>query len=380
MDQSVIFQHTDTLSALNQDLPLAEKLKLVHNSIIQQLPHIVRIAVAVYDPKTDLLKTFIHSSSGAEPLSHYHAKLVETSSLLQIIENGKPRVVNDLQIFTQSKKVHSQRILAQGYAASYTMPMYHKGEFFGFVFFNADQKNVFHEQNLHYLDLFGHLLSLTVMQELAQYRTLQAAVQTACEITHQRDNETGSHLDRMSRYARLIAEELAEQFQFTDEFIEQIFMFSPLHDLGKIAIPDNILLKPGKLDKSEFDIMKTHADKGREMIEGMLVHFGIEKQQNSELLCNIAQYHHEAMDGSGYPRGLKGDAIPIEARIIAVADIFDALTSPRPYKQAWSNAEAFSALEEMAGVTLDPDCVHALLKNLAAITDIQQQFAESCYG
>jgi HD-GYP domain-containing protein (c-di-GMP phosphodiesterase class II) len=86
------------------------------------------------------------------------------------------------------------------------------------------------------------------------------------------------------------------------------------------------------------------------------------------------------MDGSGYPRGLKGEDIPIEARIIAVADIFDALTSQRPYKKAWSNAEAFSALEEMAGVTLDTDCVQALLNNVAAITEIQQQFAEDCYG
>lgn len=380
MKTSASYQHTDTLSALNQNLPLSEKLELVHQAINSRYAFIVRLAVAVYDPKTDLLKTFIHSSGGTEPLNHYHAKLANATSLYQIIEAGRPRVVNDLQIFSGSQHEHSRRIQAQGYEASYTMPMYHKGNFFGFVFFNANQKYVFNDEVLHYLDLFGHLLSLTVMQELAQLRTLQAAIKTACEITHRRDNETGSHLDRMSRYARLIAENLAEKYQFTDEYIEQIFMFSPLHDLGKIAIPDNILLKPGKLDAEEFQIMQTHTTRGREMIDSMLDNFGVNELQNRELLCNIAQYHHETLNGSGYPEGLKGTEIPIEARIIAVADVFDALTSQRPYKQAWSNAEAFSALEEMAGVTLDPDCVMALINNQEQIREIQQQFAEDCFG
>ncbi len=380
MDQAQMFSHADTLAVLHENRPLSEKLEFVHDTINQRYHFVSRLAVAVYDPKTDLLKTFIHSSGGSEPLSHYHAKLSLAHSLNTIVKSGRPRVVNDLRIFADSSQTHSQRILSQGYAASYTMPMYHKGDFFGFVFFNADQPDVFDHEVLHYLDLFGHLLSLTVMQELSQYRTLQAAIRTACELTHHRDNETGSHLDRMSRYARLIAQRLAPQYGFSDEYIEHIFMFSPLHDLGKIAIPDTILFKPAKLDQEEFEVMKTHTSKGHEMIEGMLNHFGVTKLQNSELLANIAHYHHEAVDGSGYPHGLKGDAIPIEARIIAVADIFDALTSARPYKHAWSNAEAFSALDEMAGVTLDKDCVQALLDGQSEVEEIQQQFAEDLLG
>ena len=375
-----MFSHADTLAVLNENRPLSEKLEFVHNRIGDRYPFITRLAVAVYDPKTDLLKTFIHSSNGAEPLSHYNAKLSEARSLAMVVEQGRPRVVNDLRIFSDSGQTHSQRILSQGYASSYTMPMYHKGNFFGFVFFNADQAHAFNDEVLHYLDLFGHLLSLTVMQELNHYRTLQAAIKTARDITHQRDNETGSHLDRMSRYSRIIAEQLAPQYGFTDEYIEQIFMFSPLHDLGKIAIPDHILLKNGKLTPEEFEIMKTHTHKGRKMIEDMLEHFGVDQMHNSQLLCHIAHYHHEALDGSGYPEGLKGEEIPIEARIISVADIFDALTSKRPYKPAWSNDEAFATLQEMAGTILDPQCVNALIDNTHRIVEIQQQFAEDHYG
>jgi HD-GYP domain-containing protein (c-di-GMP phosphodiesterase class II) len=380
MDEPQLFSHTDTLEALNRKQPLSHKLRFVHDTIHRRYPFIERLAVAVYDPKTDLLKTFIHSSGGEAPLSHYQAKLSDSRSLCEIIEVGRPRVVNDLSIFESSDKEHSRRILAQGYGASYTLPMYHNEELFGFLFFNAAKKGVLSDEVLHDLDLFGHLMSLTIVQELGQYRTLQAAVATARDITHHRDNETGGHLDRMSRYARLIAETLAPRHGFSDEYVERIFLFSPLHDIGKIAIPDEILLKPGQLNEQEYEIMKSHAVKGREIIDSMLVHFGIDTLDHSDILRNITQYHHETLDGLGYPEGLQGKAIPIEARIIAVADIFDALTSRRPYKGAWDNEQAFALLKEMAGTTLDGDCVSALLDHRVRVEQIQQRFREDPFG
>lgn len=374
------FAHRDTLELLNSNRPLAEKLRFIHRTLAQRLDFIERIAVAVYDPKSDLLKTFIHSSGDAEPLSHYQALLSESASLRDIIAVGRPRVVNDLTIFADHNKTHSRRILGQGYAASYTLPMYHQGEFFGFIFFNASRRGVFDEECLHYLDLFGRLLSLSVIDELQQFTTLQAAVNTARDITHHRDNETGGHLDRMSRYARLIAQQLAPDYGFSDEYVEQLFLFSPLHDIGKIAIPDQILLKPGKLDEEEFAIMKTHTLRGREIVEEMLQHFGLQGQKHSAMLRNITEYHHEAMNGRGYPQGLVGESIPIEARIIAVADIFDALTSRRPYKEAWSNEEAFTLLRELAGKQLDARCVEGLLSRRDEIETIQQLFGEDRFA
>jgi len=184
----------------------------------------------------------------------------------------------------------------------------------------------------------------------------------------------------MSRYSRLIAQTLAEKYQLNDSYIEHIFMFSPLHDIGKITIPDNILLKPGKLTDAEMDVMKTHAAKGGEIIDNLLENFSLSNLNHVDILRNIATCHHETINGRGYPEGIIGDEIPLEARIIAVADVFDALTSQRPYKEAWSNDKAFETLHQMAGEELDKDCVNALLKNSKAVEDIQSQFKDNFYG
>ena len=380
MEQSALYGYQDTLVQLNRNIPLSEKLGYLHEVILGRYEFIDRIAVALYDDKTDLLKSFLHSSAGQRPLAHYQARLEETPSLKEILVKGRPRLVNDLGIFRGSDKAHARKIRQQGYASSYTMPMYLNGEFFGFLFFNADRADVFDNEVLHYLDLFGHLLSLTVINELSNLRTLLAAIKTACDITHHRDNETGSHLDRMSRYARLIALEIADQYRLDDQFIEQLYMFSPLHDIGKIGIPDSILLKPGALTDAEYEVMKSHVHKGREIIDTMLSNFDLDGVHRIDMLRNIAEYHHEAIDGSGYPAGLTGDAIPIESKIIAVADVFDALTSQRPYKEAWDNDEAFSLLERLAGSQLDADCVAALARRRDEVERIQARFAEDPFG
>ena len=153
-------------------------------------------------------------------------------------------------------------------------------------------------------------------------------------------------------------------------------MYSPLHDIGKIGIPDSILRKPGKLDEAEIKVMMTHPEKGSEIINTILKDFGLGTFGHVDIMRNIAEYHHEAIDGSGYPKGLKGDEIPIEARISAVADIFDALTTRRAYKAPWSNEEAFAMLGRLADTKLDRDCVEAMLKNIDKIVEIQQRFRD----
>ena len=226
------------------------------------------------------------------------------------------------------------------------------------------------------LDIYARLIALTVTQEITAIKTLVGSVQMAKDFAHLRDLETGVHLDRMARYARLVARRLAPRAGLNDEFVEHVFLFAPLHDIGKIGVPDTILLKPGRLDDNERRLMQTHVLKGREMIDHIIEDFSLTGLPNVDILRNIVGAHHERMDGSGYPLGLKSHDIPMEARIIAVADVFDALTSPRPYKRSWTNEEAFAEISRMGGAgKLDPDCVACLIENVAEVEEIQRQFA-----
>ena len=368
------------MQELNRHIPLRDKLIVAHKSIHEVFPFIERIAVALYDSKTTLLKTFIHSSGDDNPLEHYQTQIENAPSLKQLLEKGLPRVINDMVTVENGQHEHTQRIGRQGYGASYTLPVFNEGTFIGFIFFNSYEKDVFTESTLRQIDIYGHLIALMVINELASIHTLTAAITTTGRITHVRDHETGSHLDRMSRYSRLIANALADTYRLDDDYIERVFMYSPLHDIGKIGIPDSILLKPGKLDESEMSIMKSHASKGREIIDDIIENFGLENIKHIDLLRHIAEFHHEAVDGSGYPQGKTRQEIPLEARIVAVADVFDALTSKRPYKEAWSNGQAVASLQKLAGEKLDGDCVQALLENMEEVEHIQQQFRENDYG
>ncbi|TDF37357.1 response regulator [Alteromonadaceae bacterium M269] len=181
-----------------------------------------------------------------------------------------------------------------------------------------------------------------------------------------KDNETGLHVTRMSHYARLIAGSLS----LGKEREELIFNAAPMHDIGKIGIPDNVLLKNGKLNEEEWNLMKNHPQFGADIIG----------DHDSELLkvCQmIALTHHEKWDGSGYPNQLKGEEIPIEGRIVAVADVFDALTTERAYKKAWSVDDAINLIDENAGSHFDPNVVAHFHQVLPDILDIKRTYAES---
>jgi HD-GYP domain-containing protein (c-di-GMP phosphodiesterase class II) len=258
------------------------------------------------------------------------------------------------------------------------MPMYQNDVFWGFVFFNSLQSRAFGAQRLQILDLYGHLVSALVTGELLQARVLAAAVRTAHDMVHYRDPETGAHIDRIARYARLIARNLgaAGIHPIDDRMVERILEFAPLHDLGKIGMPDRLLLKPGNLSREEREEMKRHTTLGLQMVDRIARNFGLEHLEGLDILRHIAESHHERMDGSGYPRGLRDGAIPIEARIVAVADVFDALTSERPYKRAWPDDEAFGLLRKMARDALDRDCVEALLQSRAEAAEVRQRFRD----
>ena len=373
-----LYGHADPLDVLNRSVPLDQKLASIHEALYAELGFVDRISVAAYDPATDLLKTFLASSPGRNDLVRYEARLSESPSLVEILRAGRPRVVNDLDIFRRGRRVHTKIIADQGYRYSYTFPMYLDGSFWGFIFFNSRTPGPLARPALRALDVYAHLISTVVTAEMLAVRVLAAAIKTAHDMVHYRDPETGAHMDRMARYSRLIAQHLAATgaADLDDAMIERIFEFAPLHDIGKLALPDRILLKPGRLSTVERDEMKQHTVRGLAMIEAITHNFGLEHLDGLDLLRHIAESHHEKMDGSGYPHGLHGREIPLEARIIAVADVFDALTSPRPYKPTWTNDEAFAWLRKLARSKFDENCVEALIFNAKKVKEIQAQFRD----
>jgi len=181
-----------------------------------------------------------------------------------------------------------------------------------------------------------------------------------------RDDNTGNHIYRMAKYSLEIARELG----LDNDHCNHIWRASPMHDIGKIGIPDNILLKPGSLTPSEYEVMEAHTTIGHDILKGS-------KSPYLNLGAKIALSHHEWFDGTGYPHGLKGHDIPIEARIVAVADVLDALTTSRPYKSAWSMEDSLEHIETTAGTHFDPDCVKALLSIKELIRNIYNELHEA---
>ncbi|MFO1153286.1 MAG: HD domain-containing protein [Rhodospirillales bacterium] len=351
---------------------IEEQLRSMHARLCTELPGIARVAVAIYDRKTDALKTFVHSTNGVSPFSHYLEKLENVPALADLAQTRQERVIDDL---TANLWSDSRRALVEhGFRSSFTTPFYDRGKLIGFVFFDCFERGYFTPPRMRHVQLYAHLVGLLVIDSLRRANLLRSAVAVARHFGHRRDEETGAHLDRMAYYSRLVAEALSARLGLDDEFVEFVFLFAPLHDIGKIAIPDEILLKRGHLSVEEFTTMQRHVSEGVGMIDAITESFGIGAAQHVDVLRNIVRYHHEWYDGSGYLAGLAGEAIPLEARIVAVADVFDALTTERPYKTAQSNDEAFAYLQRVAGRHFDPICVEALLSSPLELTAIQRQF------
>jgi putative two-component system response regulator len=181
------------------------------------------------------------------------------------------------------------------------------------------------------------------------------------KLAESRDRDTGKHLERMREYSRILADELSRWPKYADtidgDYVQRIYLTSPLHDIGKVGVPDAVLLKPGRLTPEEFEIMKRHTTLGGETLKSVAI--ARPEAQFLSMAYDIAISHHERFDGNGYPKGLAGENIPLSARIVALADVYDALTSKRIYKPAYSHSAARSIILNGAGTQFDPDVVQA---------------------
>ncbi|WP_182869724.1 HD domain-containing phosphohydrolase [Rhodopirellula sp. JC639] len=223
---------------------------------------------------------------------------------------------------------------------------------------------------------------VNVGRRVLQLETREALIFSLAKLAESRDPETGHHIERVQCYSRCLAEQLTRNPRFaetiTPQYIQLIYQTSPLHDIGKVGVPDAVLLKPGKLTDEEFLAIKEHPRIGAETLRG-----AIQRSPEASFLkmaYDIALSHHEKYDGSGYPDGLAGDQIPLSARIVALADVYDALTTNRVYKDAYSHEKAEAIIVDGRGSHFDPDVVDAFLQIKTMFMAIRNRFDDTRQG
>ncbi len=304
---------------------------------------------------------------------------INDTSLGKLIETGEARIINDLVDYTAGKELrpYNRILLEAGIRASITLPLKVSGRPVGVIFFSSSKSNVYHGGHLNFLNTLMNSIAISFSRNIMFNDIQYSSTLALAKLAEARDEDTGEHLIRMKSYSKLIGQLLYEaghSDEVTLEYIEMLERFSPLHDIGKVGISDKILLKPGKLTKDEYNEMKRHTIYGAEVLKTAEINMGKSEKSWFGMGIEIAEGHHERWDGSGYPRGKKGEEIPLSARIVAVADVFDALTSRRPYKEAFDLDTAYGIMLEGRGKHFDPEIIDIFMKNRDQIERLYYQF------
>ncbi|MEN3043107.1 MAG: HD domain-containing phosphohydrolase, partial [Fervidobacterium sp.] len=301
-------------------------------------------------------------------------KLNETSLSLMLNENQQTRIINNLEEhYVKTKSISTHLILEEGFRSNLTALASINNRPFGFFFLSSEKEYNFNDRDARLFASISNILSHRLHYSLTTQKLLSYFGNSLVNIVEFRDNETGNHVKRVAWYGRIIAEEL----KLPPKIVREIYEYSPLHDIGKVSIPDAILLKPGKLDEKEWEIMKKHVENGVKIIEEFEKESKwILEESSLKTMKNIILEHHEWWEGSGYPEGKRGEQISIEGRIIAIADVFDALTTKRPYKEAYSFEEAVEQIIKERGTHFDPMVVDAFLKRIDDIRTVYEKLKD----
>lgn len=370
------YSESETLNYLEAGTNIQQRITMIRKDTISCYPSIHRVAIALYDSERDVLKTYACDEDLPSGLKNYEAQFNECESLIHLAHNARNRILNGIPSINSNNKQHTTLVRNAGYQSSLTIPLLMEGKLLGFFFANSRDNYAFTEDVSKHLQTLSMFLTLLIHQEISKINVLKSTIESMKIVNQVKDPETGAHLTRMANYSLIIAREVADTFALSDPKIGYIYLYAPLHDVGKVMVPDKVLFKQEKLTEHEFEVMKRHSEDGEQLIKQILDVYGLNDVPYPETLTSIVRSHHEKMDGSGYPDGLIGEQIPIEARIVAVADIFDALTSNRSYKSAWTIDEAFNELRYMSEKQLDPHCVEALIKNRTKVIATMKCFTD----
>jgi len=271
-----------------------------------------------------------------------------------------------------------QRLRANGLKSVFYLPISSNPLETAVLVLATETFNAYNADHLEFLTNIAGQVARSFEKTIGMESLVITSIKGLANLAESRDPETGDHLFRMSHYSALIAEELASESRYAglidQHYIRDILRFAPMHDIGKVGIADEILLKPGKLDKDQTSIMQRHPQIGADVLRRCEEQMNAVGRSVFRIGIEITECHHEKYDGSGYPKNLKGEEIPLSARIVAAADVFDALTSKRPYKNAWPIDQAISHLREESGKHFDPDIVAACLRAMPRIRDIYDKY------
>ncbi len=330
---------------------LSQQLKTIYGRIRHQYPFLSFIGVATKGAGNQELE--LYSSGGTVSKEQF------TRAFQPEGKGNNPVVVEDT---------------ATDFQSSLSLPLVANDTTLGYTFFAATEKDCFTPEIIEQMHVYARVIARIVAGEQQPTESLRTAVASILKLNNVNRSESPAHLQRVAHYSKLIALHCAQKYDLSDSWIEHLFMFAPLHDIGKVFVPERILTKPGRLTTEEFELMKTHTLKGRDIIDHMIHCFDYSDDLHyTGMLRNIITHHHEAVDGSGYPCGLKGEEIPLEARIVAAADVLDALLTKRVYKEAWSLDKAMETLQQLSGSRLDPEFVEILSENREELLKIRNQ-------
>ncbi|BBJ28932.1 HD-GYP domain-containing protein [Athalassotoga saccharophila] len=299
---------------------------------------------------------------------------------LSKIKKDEIRYIKDLEAhLRENPHSESTRLLVEeGMRSSVTIPIFIENSVRGFLFLNSFEKDGFNDVDKESFNQIRDILNIAYQKTILTTKLVTAAATSFTELSEKRDEETGAHIVRMATYSRIIAEGLSYQKEYAslidENFLNEIYRQAPLHDIGKIGIPDHILLKKGKLTPEEFEIMKTHTVIGYDILQDFDDEASKFGRNFFTLGKLIARYHHERWDGKGYPDGLVGGKIPLCARIVAVGDVLDALTTRRPYKAPFDFETSFSMILSENGTHFDPSVIKVFEGQKEKIRNVYEEF------
>ncbi|WP_051003956.1 HD domain-containing phosphohydrolase [Gottschalkia acidurici] len=372
----------ELIENISKDMSFDEVLNYIYNSFSPFIPY-QHIGIALLNEEKQELEAsygISEPSIGDLPkkLVGIKAKLSDTS-LENIIKNSMARTINDLEKYVYGKETDYNRVLlSEGIKSSISLPLRVNRKVIGVIFFSSVNKNVYKEEHINFLETIASSIAISFNKSIFIDELIYSSTLALAKMAESRDEDTGEHLEGMKQYTKLIAECLVKDGlyleQLTISYIKDLEKFAPMHDIGKVGVPDGILLKAGKLTDEEFKAMRNHAIYGGEILR--VAEENIMKQHRSlyKLGIEIAEGHHEKWDGTGYPHNVSGEDIPLSARIVAMADVFDALTSKRVYKEAFSFEKSFNIIVEGKGKHFDPYIVESFINHKDDIFKLYKSF------